>query len=503
MGKPLICLCLTGKTMNEDLEIIDRYRKYIDLVELRVDFLEEDERLHIREFPAKAGIPCILTIRRIIDGGLFAEGEAARSMLFARALAYADEDTNKNFAYVDFEEDFRISSLQDAAMAYGTKIIRSCHDMKNPIKNIGRKLKELGSSRYEIPKVAFMPHSLKDVTDLFNEMKEFADSEQIVCAMGAVGLPTRILAQRFNSYLSYTSPEQLSSATKGMPKEIGHVDPKTLEELYHYHKIDDDTKLYGITGWPLKYTSSPKLHNGSFEKQNMNAVYIPFKSENADDAFEFAEQLGIRGFSVTIPHKENILKHLQKIDEKVEHIGACNTVVNENGIWTGYNTDCTGFEKALIEFTGLKSLKGKKVSIIGAGGAAKAVAYAINELGASACIFNRTISKAKDLAEKYGFEFAAMDYSSSSKLSEYNDIIVQTTSIGMGSTEPSNETNDPIWFYDFTGKEMIYDIVYEPEETPIMKRAQKAGCKVNNGFTMLQHQGEEQFRLYKAVYTQD
>ncbi len=499
MAKPLICLCLTGKTIDEDLKIIERYKNYIDIAELRVDFLEEDERVNIRDFPTKAGLPCILTIRRVIDGGQYTDGEASRTTLFARGLAFANEDYSKNFAYVDFEEDFHIPSLQDAALAYGTKIIRSYHNMKEPVKDVAERLKKMSVSKFEIPKIAFMPHSLKDVTDLYLAMKDFKDSDQIICAMGPIGLPTRILAEKFNSYLSYTSPAELIDNLK----EIGHVDPKTLETLYHYHDIDDDTKMFGITGWPLKYTSSPKIHNENFKKNGMNAVYIPFKAETADDAFDFADNLGIKGFSVTIPHKENIIKDLKVIDKKVELIGACNTVINRKGVWTGYNTDCGGFARALLEFTGLKNLKGKKVSVIGAGGAAKAVAYAIKELNGKACIFNRTISKARDIAEKYGFDYEALGLSGISKLSKYSDIIIQTTSIGMGSKEKSNEKNDPIWFYEFSGKEMVYDIVYEPEETPVLVRAKKAGCRVHNGFTMLKYQGEEQFKLFTEVYNDE
>lgn len=496
MSKPLVCLCLTAKTMAEDLELIEKYRKYIDVAELRVDFLDEDERLNVREFPAKAKIPCILTIRRTVDGGEYSEGEASRTTLFARALAFADEDSSKNFAYVDFEEDFHVASLQDAALAYGTKIIRSFHDMKNPVKNIAEKIKSMRISRFEIPKIAFMPHSLADVTELYREMQNFNDSDQIVCAMGPLGLPTRILAAKFNSYLSYTSPTELL----GNLLEIGHTDPKTLCELYHFCEIDKETRLYGITGWPLKVTSSPLLHNTNFKANNMNAVYIPFKSESAGDAFEFAKTLGIKGFSVTIPHKEAIIKNLDETDKKVDEIGACNTVINRDGKYFGYNSDCTGFEKALLEFSGLKNLKHKKVAIIGAGGAAKAVAYAVREMGGKACVFNRTVSKARALAEKYGFDFSSLDLDGLSKLKKYNDIIIQTTSKGMSSTSVPSEENDPIWFYDFKGNELVYDIVYEPEVTPVMARAEKAGCRVHNGFTMLKYQGEEQFRLFKEVY---
>lgn len=498
MARPLVCLCLTGKTLAEDVAITERYSEFIDLVELRVDFLEEDERLNIRNFPGMVNYPVILTIRRGIDGGQFNEGEASRTQLFARGLAFAEQDSRKNFAYVDFEEDFNVSSLEDAALAFGTKIIRSFHDMKNPVKNLASRLEKMRTTGYEIPKIAFMPHTIKDVTDAFEETSHLGNTEQILCAMSDIGLPSRILAERFHSYLSYTSPAELL----GNLQSIGHVDPKTLNEMYHFRAIDNNTKLFGITGFPLKITSSPKLQNGFFGEHSMNACYIPFKSETAEDAFDFAKKVGIRGFSVTIPHKEEIIPRLDKVDQQVEEIGACNTVINDNGVWTGYNTDCTGFSRSLLEFTGLKNLKGKKVAIIGAGGASRAIAYAVKELGAKACVFNRTISKAKVIAERFGFEYASLGPESLEKLHKFSDVIVQTTSKGMGSTDAPNMDNDPLYFYDFNGTEFVYDIIYAPEVTPIMARADACGCKVCNGFNMLKYQGEAQFDLFKKVYNQ-
>lgn len=494
--RPLVCLCLTGSTIREDLEIADKYKSYIDLVELRVDFLDENERLNIRDFPSLVKIPCILTIRRVIDGGKYDEGEGARTTLFARALSFVNQDSAKNFAYVDFEEDFNVQSLVDAAMAFGIKIIRSVHDMKNPVKNIRERISKLKRTGYEIPKIAFMPHSLQDVTDFYEEASKLNNNNQILCAMGPFGLPTRILAAKFHSYLTYTSPEELMKNLQG----LGHIDPKTLCELYNFRMLDTDTTLFGITGYPLKVTSSPSIHNKKYLDKSMNAVYIPFPSETTADAFSFAKTLDVKGFSVTIPHKEGIIGFLNSAEQKVKEINACNTVVNSGDGWIGYNTDCTGFERAILEFTQLDSLKGKKVAIIGAGGAAKAVAYAIKSLGAKACIFNRTSLRARKLAEIYDFEYSGLDNEAIPKLKKYSDLIIQTTSKGMGSVSAPDDTNDPIWFYDFTGKEMIYDIVYEPEITPIMARASAVGCKVQNGFSMLKYQGEEQFRLFKGVY---
>lgn len=498
MARPLVCLCLTGKTLEEDLSIVEKYRDYLDVVELRVDFLEQDERLKIRDFPEMAKVPVILTIRRQIDGGQYVEGEASRTMLFARALSFANSDSTKNFAYVDFEEDYHVPSLEDAAMAFGTKIIRSFHDMENPVTDIVKKFNSMRKTGFEIPKIAFMPHSLKDVLAVFKQAESLKNSQQILCAMGPLGLPTRLLSEKLNSFLTYTSPSELL----GNLLEIGHTDPFTLNNVYRYRKINENTKIFGITGFPLKVTSSPELHNSNFENSNMNAVYIPFKSESIDDAMDFAKQLNIKGFSVTIPHKETVIPLLREIDSEAEEIGACNTVINFNGTWKGYNTDCIGFEKALLEFSKLKNLKHKKVAIIGAGGASRAICYEIKKLGGKACVFNRTLAKARLVAEKYGFEYATLGPENLEKLRKYSDIIVQTTSKGMGATEQSNMDNDPIWFYDFNGKELVYDIVYSPDVTPIMARADAAGCSVCNGFTMLKYQGDAQFELFKKVYNE-
>ena len=495
MERSLVCLCLTGKTLSEDIEIVKKYRNFIDLVELRVDFLEQDERLRIREFPSMIDVPAILTIRRCIDGGVYMEGESSRTMLFARGLAFADEDPSKNFAYVDFEEDFHVPSLEDAALAFGTKIIRSYHNMTDPVLDIVKKVNSMRTTGFEIPKIAFMPHTLNDVTRVFKDAQHLKDSQQILCAMGSLGLPTRILSDKLHSYLTYTSPAELMSNLL----EIGHTDPITLSKVYHFQKIDDNTKIFGITGFPLKVTSSPELHNSLYEENKMNAVYIPFKSETIEDAMQFANTLDIKGFSVTIPHKETVIPLLRRIDHKAEEIGACNTVVRDGDSWKGYNTDAIGFEKALLEFTGLKNLKHKKVSILGAGGASRAIAYVIKQLGAKACVFNRTLAKARLIAEKYGFEYATLGPESIEKLKKYSDIFVQTTSKGMGSTEQSNQDNDPIWFYDFNGKEFVYDIVYSPEVTPVMARADASGCKVCNGFSMLRYQGLAQFDLFKEL----
>lgn len=491
MEAPKICLTLTGSTLQEDINLIEKYRKYIDLVELRVDYLTESERLKIREFPSMAGLPCVLTIRREIDGGKFLEGEAARTILFAMALSFADGDRTKNFEYVDFEEDFHIQSLEEAAMAFGTKIIRSVHSMNKPIHDICNRLKELNSSGYEIPKIAFMPHSLDDVKNLFLEAEKLEDNNHILIAMGKMGIPTRVLAGKLKNYMIYTSAPDKNQLTA-----IGHIDPVKLNEMYHIKQINDETKLYGITGWPLEGTSSPGLHNKGYATKNLNAVYVPFPAETFSQAFDFAKTIGIEGMSVTVPHKEHVLDNADFIDETVRGIGASNTFVCRENKWFAFNTDAEGFSQSLLEFLGEKNLNFRRVAIIGAGGAARAIAYAVKQLHGRACIFNRTIEKAKKLANLYGFKYAPLNAEGVKMLRKYSDIIIQTTSKGMHSTEKSNEENDPIYFYEFSGKEKLFDIIYMPEITPVMARAAKAGCRVCNGYDMLRYQGYMQFEIF-------
>ena len=303
MNQPLICMTLTGKTLEENRQLVNKYAKLIDLVELRVDHLTEEEQLFARRFPAMIKMPCILTIRRDIDGGLFSGSEFSRTCLFSRALAFANQDKSKNFAYVDFEEDFHIPSIQDAAMAFGVTIIRSIHSMEEPIYNLRQRCDEMRKTGYEIPKIAFKPKKLSDVSNLFREGSQMTDYEHIFCAMGAEGLPARILATYTNSYLTYTSPEELISNTSG----IGHIDPVTLTSLYNFRSITKKTKIFGITGWPLYKVSGPEIHNSGFKKAGIDAVFIPVRSQLASEALSFAEQIGMEGLAITNPHKVSVM----------------------------------------------------------------------------------------------------------------------------------------------------------------------------------------------------
>ncbi len=487
--KTRICLVLNETTLAANLAVLESYRPWIDMVELRADCLATDERLLIRRFPELAKMPVILTIRRQSDGGQFIEGEGSRTVLMARALAFADTDHTKNFAYIDLEEDLQVPSIEEAARAFGTRIIRSVHDMTSPITGIKERVQKLCRTTDEIAKIAFMPRNLSDVTRLFQEARELSCEEFILIAMGAYGVPSRILAPVIGSSITYAVSEQ---HIKRATNSIGQLDPITLNEIYHIRRIGEHTRIFGVTGSPLNATSSPLIHNRGYSNQNVDAVYLPVKAETVEEALGFAEAVGISGLSVTFPFKETILPSLEELSAEVGEIQACNTIVRKDEGWTGYNTDAPGFARALLEFLGRKDLKRLRVAIIGAGGAAKAVAYAVKELQGKACVFNRTSDKARELAAQYNFKWAALDAGNRILLESWSDVIIQTTNVGM---YPETE-DDPLDFYAFTGREAVYDVIYHPEKTRLLRRAEKAGCRICNGYSMLQYQAYLQYRLF-------
>ncbi|MCX7025155.1 MAG: type I 3-dehydroquinate dehydratase [Spirochaetes bacterium] len=486
------CLCLTGSTLADDFAALERYRDLVDMVELRVDYLEPQEKFHIRSFPEKAGLPCILTARRRVDGGRFDEGEGVRLVLLAKGLAYASDDPQKNFAYIDLEEDFRVPALEEAARIFGTRIIRSCHDPDGVPDDLGAMWDSVSREPGEIPKIAVHPRGTGDVLRIFEKCASIGSRERIVVGMGDYGFCTRLLASKTGSTIQYAS-----ATGAGMEAAApGQIDPDLLEDVYRTRLLGDYYALYGILGGPSVIGAlSPRIHNAGFAGLGIEAVYIPFPADDLAAFFRLADILDIRGFSVTAPYKEKILPYLSSRSPEVERIGACNTVVRTEHGWTGYNTDTRGFGVDVLRFIGRENLEGIRVCIVGAGGAARAVAQAVKTLGGEACIVNRTMWRAKALAERFGFEWAGQNERAVEMLGRYSDLIVQTTSMGMNGGVPG----DPLELYEFTGREAVYDLIYNPRETPFLARAREAGCRCANGIGMLREQAAEQFELFTGT----
>jgi 3-dehydroquinate dehydratase/shikimate dehydrogenase len=481
-----ICLCLTGKTLDRNLEILEKYRKYIDMAELRVDCLEPDERLLIRRFPEQAGLPVILTIRRRIDGGHFVGGEGSRINILAKGLAFAEADRRHNFAYVDLEEDLNVSSLEEAARTFGTRIIRSCHNMNGVFEDIPGKVRGLLRAGDEIAKLAVKPRNSSDVLAVYRAAKETRGVEKILICMGPLGINTRILAEYVGSFLTYTSPTEEPDIPLGAE---GQISPRELVNQYRFRDIRAETKILGIVGYPLRVTSSPVFFNAVFTQENTDAVYVPFPADSLDSFMKLAEEIPLVGASVTIPYKEKVFPYLKNKTAETASLGVCNTIIAGPQGWSGVNTDTRGFSDSLLDFTGLRDFRGKRVTIIGAGGAAKAVAAEICRLKGKALVLNRTVVRARELARRYHFAWGCLDAQGAELMNGFKDIIIQTTSAGM---EP-NTDEDPIELYSFKGTEVVMDLIYKPERTKFLIRAATAGCRILNGYDMLIRQAKYQY----------
>lgn len=250
---------------------------------------------------------------------------------------------------------------------------------------------------------------------------------------------------------------------------------------------DARTLLHGIIGHPVGHSLSPVFQNAAFSALGMNAVYLAFDVSPADlgDALRGVCALGIRGLSVTIPHKEAVIPFLDEVDGDAQSIGAVNTVLNRDGRLIGMNTDWQGAVQALESAT---SLAGKKVLVIGAGGAARAVCYGVTRKGAILHVANRTPEKARALAEAFGGTWSGLE-----SLDRLNaSILVNTTSVGMA---PDVDCS-PVPASVLEGVEVAMDIVYRPRETRLLREARAAGCRTVDGLAMLLHQGAAQFEIW-------
>ena len=261
-------------------------------------------------------------------------------------------------------------------------------------------------------------------------------------------------------------------------------------------KITGRTAVYGIIGYPVKHSLSPLMQTSAFQELGLDAVYVPFEvpPENLEDAVKGLKALSVRGFNVTVPHKEKVAQLVDYLTEDAEILGAVNTVKNEGGKLTGYNTDAEGFLRSLIE-EGVE-LEGKRALMFGAGGAARAVGYALLKGGVKFLnIVNRSFSKAKKVAEILGRRGNVLVYplkeGTVETLLKDADIIVNTTSVGMKEGDPQ--------LFDYSkipSGITVVDIIYNPPQTPLIKAAKEKGCKTINGLGMLVHQGAVAFEIW-------
>ena len=475
----MICIPITART-TEAMAAEMAAARLGDLVELRMDYAPgADLATLLRRRPC----PVVVTNRPRREGGRFDGPEDARIALLQQAIELGAD-------YVDVELD----AASRVTRSGRTKLIVSYHNFDEVPANIARIHAEIVAAGADIAKVTCMARDIRDNLRVFNVLRNTRHPTIALC-MGELGLISRILGRKFGNVLTFAS---LSAGKESAPGQISAAD---LRDLYRYAKIGLATGIFGVIANPVAHSMSPAIHNAAFDAIGFDGVYVPFKVEGGPAEFVQAfREMDIRGYSVTIPHKQAVIPAMDEVDDVVKKTGALNTVVNRDGRLFGTNTDITGALGALEEAMTNGSpprpqstdkrprLEGKRVLLLGAGGAARALAFGLAMRGAKLTIANRTYEKGVRLSQAVGGDCRRLDDISSCR----PDILINTTSVGMtpnvGATPvPRNALREGM---------IVFDAVYNPPETRLLKEAEAAGCRTISGITWFVNQAAEQFELW-------
>jgi 3-dehydroquinate dehydratase/shikimate dehydrogenase len=484
----MICIPIIGRTQGEIEADMASAARLADVVELRMDYAPGAD---LRRLLEKRAGPVIVTNRPAREGGAFTGPEDERLALLQTAVDLGAE-------YVDVEWDsvgrIRRGGLARRSFGEGgrTKLIVSHHDFQRTPEDLVRLHAEIVRSGADIAKIACMACNLRDNLRIFDLLRTSKHPTIALC-MGELGLISRVLGRKFGNVLTYGS---LGTGKESAP---GQVTAAELRGLYRYKKIRAATAIYGVIANPVAHSMSPAIHNAAFEETGLDAVYVPLKVETDPAGFVKAfRSLDVQGYSVTLPHKEAILPAMDEVDELARKIGAVNTVVNRNGRLVGANTDVTAAVSALEAALsgdparrkpGKRSpLNGKRVLLIGAGGAARAVAFGLVARGAKVMVANRTRERAVRLARELGCDSCAL----SELPSRRADVLINTTSVGMWP----NVEETPAPASALRKNMVVFDAVYNPPETRLIREAKAAGCRTVSGIAWFVNQAAAQFELW-------
>ena len=459
MSRPLVCVTVTAPTMAELRQRRDAVAD-ADLVELRLDSVADP---NVAGALAGRGRPVIITCRPVWEGGQFKGSEDERRRLLGEALALGAE-------YVDVE--WRAHFDQLIAQTAGRRIVLSVHDFQSTPTDLAGVARAMGSAGAEIVKIAAKANTLGDCLRLMELGRASGrDGGMVLVAMGDCGLASRILAGRFQSAWTYA----------GDIGSLGQLTPSTLLDEYRFRSITDSTHVYGLVGSPVAHSVSPSMHNAAFKSTRIDAVYLPLLAADVRDFVTFARAIGLKGASVTIPFKVALFEHVDEGDPVARRIGAINTIRVQNGRWLGGNTDASGFLAPLHDRA--VAVHGMRVAILGAGGAARAVAIALAPSGAEISVHARNRKRAEDVAMLISGNVGTWPVEAGSW-----DLLINCTPVGM---RPRLDES-PMPADRLTGR-MVYDLVYNPPVTRLLHDAAHAGLKTIGGLEMLVAQAHEQF----------
>ncbi|BDA46464.1 probable shikimate dehydrogenase (NADP(+)) at C-terminar half [Coccomyxa sp. Obi] len=495
-GSTLVCTSVIADTVDGAVTEIREAAEFgADVVELRLDFLKGidllDPKATLKRLLGACDaykLPAIVTFRPAWEGGQFSGPEPLRLAVLKYAAVLGA-------AYVDVEylaANFFFASEGEVPLS--TKVILSHHDYdETPSDEILEALvKEMFKGGADIAKVATTAQRIEDSAQML-ALPGKSSGPVIALAMGEKGLTSRILAPKFSGYLTFGALSPSKTSAPGQPTV------SDLRKLYRLQDQSADTQVFGIVGNPVSHSRSPALHNAALAAAGMDAVYVPLL---VDELRPFLDAFpSFSGFSVTIPHKLAALECADEADPVAVRIGAANTLVRQpGGGLKAYNTDWSAAISAVE--AGLRGeesveapLKGERVVVVGAGGAGRALAFGALERGAAGVILcNRTREKADALAAALGDRAEAVDYADVASGKTTGDVLLNSTSIGM---HPAEEET-PVSAEALGSYKLVFDAVYTPLQTRLLKEAQEQGCITVSGLEMFVGQAAEQFELFTS-----
>ena len=473
-----IAVVVAEPSLERFLNRLARLERRAHLLELRLDALgsmSEILRLLERIARCRPRVPWIATCRPRSQGGAFGAGPSAQLAVLALAV-------RAGCSWIDVEAETleRFPRRLRSAVLPPAPRILSHHDFgcTPPLELLYRRLARLGA---DWVKIAVTPREQGDNVRLL-AMTRRHRRRVISVGMGTVGLPGRVLAPAAGSVLTYAAPEQGCVTAPAQPAV------NELKQIYSVHRLNRSTRVYGLLGNPVAHSLSPAMHNAAFRHARMNAVYLPFEAATPRELLDCLEPLRIAGLSVTNPHKEAILRHLDGIDPLAETIGAVNTVVvRGGGKLFGYNTDYVGVLRTLQRHV---PLEGARVLLVGAGGAARACGFALATAGAFISVTSRRLAAARQLARAVGGEAVPRKTVRKRRF----EAIINCTPVGQAPDVDAS----PLRAEELNCR-VVFDLVYNPLETKFLRLARRRGLQTVPGWQMLVEQGAAQFEIWTGL----
>ncbi len=476
-----------------------------EVIELRVDCIGDDDAVEALLRQPHA-VPFIVTVRSTGAGGAWKGNEAERIVLLERLGRHGPGYVDVELAAWERSAELRAriggvcgASDQGTDVTPGGRntLILSHHDLDETPQELRGTFDRLEASPAGIMKAVFTAQDALDSCRVLAELRRRGSARRVIAlAMGEAGLPTRVLARKFGAWLTFAALEHGGESAPGQPT-VGE-----LRDVYRWDAIDRDTRVFGLIGWPVTHSLGPRLHNTVMVAEGIDGVYLPLPVRpTSGDLTAFLdyvaenEWLGLAGMSVTIPHKEHAARWLDERDYPVGRLarqcGAVNTLVRtEDGGWRGENTDAPGALRALESVPELagEGLSGQAVDVLGAGGVAHAVVAALVERGCLVTVYNRSPERAHALAQRLRCESKAWEQRAAGSA----DILINCTSVGMAPDTRSS----PISADRLRRGMIVFDTIYNPAETRLLREARGRGCRVVSGIEMFVGQAAEQFALW-------